>query len=436
MELEALLDRQLRLAGRGANAATIEAVAAERSAAAVRLEQRTAALQARAPQLLAPTGSEPLTLETAQAALGADEALMVAAVGDSSTGIFAVTRQNVAMTMAPVGRQEIGLLVDRVRDGLTPEALATGTAFDFDASSRLHAMLFPAAVLPALSGKPRLLVAANASLGALPFAILAPRRPRPTVRNARWLVRDYALVTLPSIAAIASARSASAEGRKIRSFFAVGAPDLAMSGSATAFRSANMARQVRDLSALPATEPELRALGRALAAPEQLILTGSRATESAVRAADLSRTDVLAFATHGLTAGDLDGLDEPALVMTPEGDDDGLLTASEIMRLRLAADWTILSACNTAGGGGADGSELAGLARAFLYAGGRNLLVSHWAVRDDAAAYLSVETVRRYGLGIDPAQALRQAMLRMIDKRPFDGAEKPINWAPFVFVGR
>ncbi|RYD86424.1 MAG: CHAT domain-containing protein, partial [Sphingomonadales bacterium] len=211
---------------------------------------------------------------------------------------------------------------------------------------------------------------------------------------------------------------------------------LAPAGVAMAYRSANMARQVQDLPALPATGPELRTFARALAAPEQFILTGAQATEQAIRAADLSRVNVLAFATHGLMAGDLDGLDEPALVLTPGGNDDGLLTVSEIMRLRLAADWVILSACNTAAGGGSDDSGLAGVARAFLYAGGRNLLASHWAVRDDAAAYLSVETVRRYGRGTDPARALREAMLRMIDKRPFDGAEQPVNWAPFVFVGR
>jgi CHAT domain-containing protein len=57
-------------------------------------------------------------------------------------------------------------------------------------------------------------------------------------------------------------------------------------------------------------------------------------------------------------------------------------------------------------------------------------------VRDDAAAYLSVETVKRYGRGADPAGALRKAMLRMIDGKPFEGADQPVNWAPFVFVGR
>ncbi len=456
IELEALLDRQLRLAGRGADAATIEAVAGQRKAAAARLDQRTAALAARAPQLVVPAGSEPLTLEAVREGLRSDEALLIAGVSESRTTLFAITRDRVSMAMSPATAQQIATLVTRLRAGISPQAAAAGqsfalraasptraaisdeqaaTSFNFDASARLHDILLPKAIRSILAKKSRLLVAANASLTTLPLAVLAPRRSDPTLGNAHWLIRDHVLVTLPSIASVTSARS-SGTGRKVHSFFAVGAPELAPAGTAMAFRSADIAQQVRDLPALPATEPELRTVGRALAAPEQSILTGSRATEQAIRTADLTRTNVLAFATHGLMAGDLDGLDEPALVMTPGGSDDGLLTASEIMRLRLAADWVILSACNTAAGGSGDDSGLAGIARAFLYAGGRNLLASHWAVRDDAAAYLSIETVQKYGRGEDPARALREAMLRMIDKRPFEGAEQPVNWAPFVFVGR
>jgi len=457
IELEALLDRQLRLAGRGADSATIDAVAEQRKQATERLEQRTAVLAAQAPQLVTSVESDPLALSSVQEALRPDEALLVAGVAESRTTLFAVTRERVAMATTPAAAQKIAGLVTRLRSSISPQAgsaagrnfalrAATPTraaiadtpvssGFDFDASADLHDMLFPAAIRDVTATKSRLLVAANASLATLPLAVVAPRQNQPTLRDARWLIRDHVLVTLPSISSATSARSTGA-GRKVRSFFAVGAPDLAPAGTAMAFRSADMARQVRDLPALPATEPELRTVARALAAPEQYILTGSRATEQAIRTADLTRANVLAFATHGLMAGDLDGLDEPALVVTPGGSDDGLLTASEIMKLRLAADWVILSACNTAAGGGSDNSGLAGVARAFLYAGGRNLLASHWAVRDDAAAYLSVETVRKYGRGTDPARALRDAMLRMIDKQPFEGAEQPVNWAPFVFVGR
>jgi CHAT domain-containing protein len=83
-----------------------------------------------------------------------------------------------------------------------------------------------------------------------------------------------------------------------------------------------------------------------------------------------------------------------------------------------------------------DASGLAGLARAFLHAGGRNLLASHWAVRDDAAAALSVGTVRRYAAGEDPAEALRAAMLEVMEGKQVPGGEHPLLWAPFVFVGR
>ncbi|MDB5707847.1 MAG: hypothetical protein JWN66_4963 [Sphingomonas bacterium] len=434
-ELERLLDRQLRLAGRGADAATIEQAGADRKALTARLEERTAALRARAPASIAGELADPLTLRAAQAGLGEDEALLVAAVGEIRTGLFLITSDRVTMASADQGGEAINRLVSRLRVSFAPESQAP---FDFAASGQLHAILFPRPIETAMAGKRRLLIAANSGLGALPFAALAPARGGQTLRTARWLVRDHALVTLPSIASVTTRREAAPQAGNPEQFVAVGAPLLAAAGpsSAPAFRSAGMARQVQDLPALPATEPELRAIGTALGARNQHVLTGAAATEEAIRTTDFGHAGVVAFATHGLVAGELDGLEEPALVVTPGGSDDGLLTASEIMRLRLDAAWVVLSACNTAAGGSADDAGLTGLARAFLYAGGRNLLVSHWAVRDDAAAYLSVETVKRYGRGTDPAEALRRAMLGMIDGRPVAASEQPVNWAPFVFVGR
>lgn len=59
--------------------------------------------------------------------------------------------------------------------------------------------------------------------------------------------------------------------------------------------------------------------------------------------------------------------------------DDGLLTASEVARLKLNAEWVVLSACNTAAGDKPGAEALSGLARAFFYSAARALLVSHWA---------------------------------------------------------
>ena len=60
--------------------------------------------------------------------------------------------------------------------------------------------------------------------------------------------------------------------------------------------------------------------------------------------------------------------------------------------MKLNADWVVLSACNTAAGGGEGAEALSGLARAFFYAGARALLVSHWAVYSTAATELTTKT--------------------------------------------
>jgi CHAT domain-containing protein len=75
---------------------------------------------------------------------------------------------------------------------------------------------------------------------------------------------------------------------------------------------------------------------------------GRNATEERLPLADYR---VVYFATHGLVAGDIEGLGEPSLALTlpnePSEFDDGLLTASEVAQLKLNADWVVLSACNT-----------------------------------------------------------------------------------------
>lgn len=421
--LEALLDRQLRLAGRGATAEAIAALEIERQAAVRRLDAARAALGESG-------GVEStLTLAEARRTLEADEALLVVVVGETRTGLLAATRDKAVLAAADAPAGRVGALVERLRRALDPTATQ---AFDIAAAQELHSLLFPREVRALTDGRKRLLVAANGALSALPFAVLARPGGKP-----RWLVEDHALVTLPSLAALAQARRGG-DGRAVERFLAVGAPELAAAPAAgvTAFRSASMARQVRDLPRLPASAGELRQLGAALAAREQAILTGASATERALRSEVGGGAQVIAFATHGLVAGEIDGLEEPALVVTPDGEDDGLLTASEIMRLDLDADWVLLSACNTAAGSTVDGTGLSGLASAFLFAGGRNLLASHWAVRDDAAAALSTGTVKAYAQGTDPAEALRQSMLAMMrGKSLADGAD-PRLWAPFVYIGR
>jgi tetratricopeptide (TPR) repeat protein len=195
---------------------------------------------------------------------------------------------------------------------------------------------------------------------------------------------------------------------------------------------------------LPDTADELCAVAKHLRLATDDILLGDRATETNVK--ELSSNDKLSayrvvhFATHGAMAGEIVGTNEPGLILTPPPMptdlDDGYLSASEVAGLKLDADWVILSACNTAAGGAQGGEALSGLARAFIYAGARAMLVSHWAVNSAAAVKLVSTAVGataqdRY---LGRAEALRRSMLALIDKGEPHEAH-PAYWAPFVVVG-
>jgi CHAT domain-containing protein len=175
-------------------------------------------------------------------------------------------------------------------------------------------------------------------------------------------------------------------------------------------------------------------------------LLGAAFTVPAVEAADLSEYRVLHFAAHALLPTDLECESEPAIVTSaPRGAKDvsgALLTASRVSGLKLDADAVILSACNSGGPGGTTaGESLSGLARAFFYAGARTLLVTHWSVNDQAAAFLVVQTLEDYRSGKSGgiAGALRGAELAMLDRAGSNGLPvelgHPFFWAPFAAVG-
>jgi CHAT domain-containing protein len=159
----------------------------------------------------------------------------------------------------------------------------------------------------------------------------------------------------------------------------------------------------------------------------------------------LGRFRILHFATHGLLARDTaevaTGLAEPAIVLTPPDkpnrENDGLLLASEVVQLKLNADWVILSACNTAGAQETGGETLSGLARAFFYAGARAVLVSHWPVYSDAAVMLTARTFREMAHDdrIGRAEAMQRSMVALMSDRKRPWSAHPAVWAPFSVVG-
>jgi CHAT domain-containing protein len=201
---------------------------------------------------------------------------------------------------------------------------------------------------------------------------------------------------------------------------------------------------IRAQAPLPETADELCAVARDINADAGEMRLGARATEHEIKAlsasGQLAHYRIVHFATHGAMAGELKGASQPGLLLTPpqtaSEDDDGYLSAAEIAGLKLDADWVILSACNTAAGNAAKAEALSGLARAFIYAQARALLVSHWAVDSVTTVKLITTAIgeMRRDAGIGRSEALRRAMLSLIDNGAPQEAH-PAYWAPFIIVG-
>ena len=83
---------------------------------------------------------------------------------------------------------------------------------------------------------------------------------------------------------------------------------------------------------------------------------------------------------------------------------------------------------------------MSGLARSFFYAGARSLLVTHWSVNDQVAAFLVADSLRR--MRADPSLgmsgSMRDAELAMLAGAGKDFPAEiahPFFWAPFVIIG-
>jgi CHAT domain-containing protein/Tfp pilus assembly protein PilF len=421
------------------------------------------------PQIAELTNPAPLTITQVQHLLARDEALVVMLLGTQGGLVWAVTREDADWRGFYIPWETLRANISALRQGLDVETdqLRAGkaTLFNLRVAHELYATLL-GPVAKTLAGKHHLIIVPPGPLSSLPFQLLvreppAIGEPSPdqlsAYRDAAWLTRTHALSVLPSVASLRALRTLGGKLQAEKPFVGYGDPDF--SRGAPGARQTKMAARTRSyssywsgsranldvlaqgLSPLPETADELRAVAKMLGAKPSDIHLGRAATEAAIKRADLSSYRIVYFATHGLVAGELQGLGEPALALTlpvePTDLDDGLLTASEVGQLRLNADWVVLSACNTAAGDKPGAEALSGLARAFFYAGARALLVSHWRVDSAAAVRLTTSTFEalKKDASIGRAEALRRAMLTMMEDTSSPWNAYPDSWGAFSVVG-
>ncbi|WP_293883134.1 CHAT domain-containing protein [Sphingomonas sp.] len=419
------------------------------------------------PQYRALTPSA-LSLVELQAALKPGEAYYkVTAVGRSVYGLYATSGYATAWRV-PLTPDELGLTVDALRDTIVKDegGQLNTYPFDVDGSHRLFVALF-APVADRLASVRHLIFEPDGAMLRLPVNLLVTDQASVDRYNARtraansdqfdftgiaWLGRKTAISTAVAARAFRDARSAPPSTAKLQY---LGFGQNAPISSAVRFGSSRSVSGVGSVDCnwpltewdKPISAIELREASALVGASRSGIVTGAAFTDTAVMARkDLGDYRILHFATHGLvTAPRPECPARPALLTSfGGGESDGLLTFREIYDLKIDADLVILSACDTAGkatvaatreagvttGGG---NALDGLVRAFIGAGGRSVLASHWPAPDDfKATETLIAGLFQGNQTASVGEALEAAENRLMDDVK---TSHPYYWSGFAIVG-
>ncbi len=461
-------ERTLLASGKPADAATTSRAEADRK----ELTALTDQLRQRYPAYAEASRPFGLPIAELRRRLKPDEAvLLIQPVGEDIYS-FAVSPESQAWNKAAPGRQEVDRLVTLVRCRIDrdncPVALPNDQLFDPQVANQLYAALIKP-VLPGIGNAQTLYTVTSGSLSGIPLGLLvtdhdAASQPADELAGLAalpWLAKRYALAALPSVSSLRAYDSVKTQ--HIAAFAGVGDPVLGapvtntrgmkaprIAGTRGSGGFANIA-EIKALASLPGTRRELIAIATSLGTGEGQLKLGTQAREGEIKLWPLlQQARVVAFATHAMLPNELAGSEEPGLVLTPpataSASDDGYLSATEAAQLRLSADWVILSACNTAGPDGRPGGEsLSGLGRAFLFAGVRSLLASHWPVDDTVGAAITSETFRILAAtpDISRAEAYRRALQGIrTGTSALSGAIEgwkpawadPWAWAPFTLI--
>ncbi|AFY38249.1 filamentous hemagglutinin family outer membrane protein [[Leptolyngbya] sp. PCC 7376] len=228
--------------------------------------------------------------------------------------------------------------------------------------------------------------------------------------TGRYLIEDHTIRTAPSIQVLdlthQQRQKVSGEGITI-----VGNPTMP-----------------QGLEQLPGAETEAQAIAAIF---DTEFITGDDATPTLV-SQTIANSRIIHLATHGLLdgLGDNDAQKIPgAIALAPTEADDGFLTASEILELKLNSEMVVLSACDT-GRGTITEDGVIGLSRSFMGAGVPSVLVSLWQVPDESTSDLMIEFYGQLQSNPNKARALRQAMLANLQKYG-----QPRDWAAFTLMG-
>jgi CHAT domain-containing protein len=378
-------------------------------------------------------------------------------------GLF-ITQQGARILSADISEDELSVAVAEIRDSIVISDGSSVEVFPFDIakSHSLYQSLF-GKIDDAMKQVTHLVFEPDGAMLQLPVNLLVTDAQSVSNYEQRiaksgadefdftgtnWLAKGRIVSTSVSSKAFAEVRNLAA-ARGTRAYLGLGENAPVSNSVFAGMRSAGAqdCSWPASLWAKPISAAELQLGANRLGSGQSELLTGGAFTDAALRdRSDLSDFRVIHFATHGLvTAPNPECPAQPSLLTSVGASgSDGLLTFTEIFDMKLDADTIILSACDTAGMATASATRAAGVAtggnyaldglvRAFIGAGARSVVASHWPVPDDYGATTTLISSLFDNAGsISVGEALSRGQQQMMDVAV---TSHPYYWSGFAIIG-
>ena len=383
-----------------------------------------------------------------QQSIPKDEVLIQYSVGNFGTYATLITSENYTVIKVNSNKNQLNELIKDVRNSLELEN-GVPKKFALSKSQTLYGLLFPNNMKELITDKNKLIIIPDGPLYGIPFELLHDQS------KDQWLIEKYSISISPSAYSyVALNYDNNLKFNTGNSFLGFGDPNikgekitdtssfediLELEFSKVFTRGGGVdLKYLKMFPELPETAIELKKISKKFDENSKLYLR-DEFNEEKINSINFDNYKVVSFASHALVVGEIDGLAEPSIVLSlPKeitDNNDGLLTASEIIELKVNSDLVILSACNTASSDGNANSEaLSGLANSFFYSGAKSLIVTHWSVISKTSVDLMIDTFDflKESNG-DMSTALMKSKIKMLNDPK---TSHPIYWAPYTLVGR
>ncbi|XP_066015062.1 tetratricopeptide repeat protein 28-like [Pocillopora verrucosa] len=182
------------------------------------------------------------------------------------------------------------------------------------------------------------------------------------------------------------------------------------------------------LKQLPSAKEEVEMIGKILNITP---IIGSQATKQEVLKR-LSSVSLVHFAAHGcMETGEIALTPDPHRMSTVPTEEDYILTIGDVLNAQLRAKLVVLSCCHS-GRGEIKAEGVVGIARAFMGAGARSIVVSLWAIDDEATLEFMKHFYQQLAGGKPASESLNLAMKSLRESDTFRDIK---YWAPFLLIG-